>query len=188
MNKIELKLNIGSGYKRIPDYLNIDADSHCFPDISINLDDENLILPFPDNSVTNIIAHHILEHIGTGYFRLLQEIYRICTEGAIIDIRVPHHNHEVFLNDPTHQRPITVEGMRLFSKKFNNHTIETSGSSSTLGIMYDVDYEIVHFDFVYDSFYDTIIKSNTPEQNYKLLRECINTTIETHIILTVLKD
>lgn len=180
------KLNLGSGYKRFTNFINIDGDSHCNPDYIINLEKDNL--PFNDNSVDEIIAHHILEHIGEGYIPLLKEIYRVCIDGAIIDIKVPHHDHETFKNDPTHKRPITVEGFRLFSKAINKHEIENNGTSSTLGIMYDVDFEIISFDFVYDSFYDTIMKTNTLEQNQRLFREALNTTLETHIILRVNKE
>lgn len=181
-----MKINIGSGYKRYPDYINIDSDINCNPDYVVNLELDKL--PFENNTVTHIIAHHVLEHIGEGYFHLLQEIYRVSKHGAIIDIRVPHHNHEVFHNDPTHRRPITVEGMRLFSKKVNKYEIETGGTSSTLGLMFDVDFEIVSFDYVYDPFYHNIIKTNTPEQNERLFREAVNTTLETHIVLTVVKE
>lgn len=183
-----LKLNIGSGYKRIYGYTNLDGDPNCKPDILINLDDENLTLPFEDNSVSAVKAHHILEHIGKGYFRLLQEIYRVCAPGAIIDIAVPHPRHEIFLNDATHVRPITVEGLRLFSKKFNQMEIERGGASSTLGIMFNVDFEIVDYSYVYDSFYDNIIPKLTELETIRLMREALNTTLEILVKLMVVKD
>lgn len=182
-----MKLNIGSGYKRYAGFVNVDSDKHCNPDIHINLDDENLVLPFEDNSVEEIKAYHILEHIGNGYLRLLQELYRVCKPDAILDIKVPHPNHEVYLNDPTHKRPITVEGFRLFSKKMNNLEIERNGTSSTLGIMLDVDFEVIHYNYVYDSFYDTIAPRLTQEQLIRLFREALNTTIEIEMKVMVIK-
>ena len=182
-----MKLNIGSGYKKIPGYVSVDGDKNCSPDVLINLDDKNLILPFEDNSVEEIVAHHILEHIGEGYIRLLQEIYRVCKDGAIIDVKVPHPTHEVYLNDVTHKRPITVEGFRLFSKKFNQLEIERGGSSSTLGIMCDVNFEIVHFNYIYDSFYDNIFPQLSREMLERLMREALNVAIETEIKLQVIK-
>lgn len=44
-----MKLNIGSGYKRIPGYLNVDHDPLVNPDFLQDL--ENLKLNIPDNSV-----------------------------------------------------------------------------------------------------------------------------------------
>lgn len=180
-----MNINIGAGYTRIPGFVNVDSDHHCEPDFIVDLEKDKL--PFEDNSVDRVIAHHILEHIGEGYFHLLQELYRVCKPGALIDIRVPHHFHETFINDPTHRRPITVEGLRLFSQKVNQHEIKTGGRSSTLGIMFGVDFEVVHFDFVYDGFYDEILKTNTRDQNERLLREAVNTVVETHVVLTVVK-
>lgn len=182
-----MKLNIGSGYKRYEGFINIDADPNCNPDYLINLDDKNLILPFPDNTVEVIIAHHILEHIGEGYFRLLQELYRVCKPDAIIDIRVPHPNHEVYLNDPTHKRPITVEGIRLFSKEYNKQEISRGGSSSTLGLMFNVDFEIIAYEYIHDPFYDEIKKKAPQEYLERLFREALNTTLEIHIQVMVKK-
>lgn len=182
------KLNIGAGYKRYDGYINLDGDVNCKPDIIINLDDTNLSLPFEENSVDSVKAHHILEHIGSGYFKLLQEIYRVCKPGAIIDIVVPHPRHEIFLNDATHVRPITVEGFRLFSKKFNQLEIEKGGASSTLGIMFNVDFEIVDYSYVYDPFYGEIIPKLSQMELMRLMREGLNTTLEIKIKLMVIKD
>jgi len=182
-----MKINLGGGYKKAPGYLNVDSDKNCDPDFLVNLDDENLVLPFEDNSVTEVKAHHILEHIGQGYFKLLQEIYRVCKSGTIIDIKVPHPNHEVYLNDPTHKRPITVEGIRLFSKKFNKLEIQRGGASSTLGIMYDVDFEVVDYNFIYDSYYDNILPTLSREMLERLMREALNVTTEIEIKAQVIK-
>jgi ubiquinone/menaquinone biosynthesis C-methylase UbiE len=142
----------------------------------------------PDDSVEIILAHHILEHIGSNYIPLLKELYRVAKHKAIIDIRVPHPNHEIFLNDPTHKRPITVEGLRLFSKQYNLQEIQRGGSSSTLGIMNDIDFEIVHFDYIHDPYYDNIKTTATPEQLERIFRSEINTTLEIHVVLTVIKN
>jgi len=54
--------------------------------------------------------------------------------------------------------------------------------------MFDVDFEIVSYDYVYDPFYHKIMQTNTHEQNERLFREAVNTTLETHIVLTVVKE
>jgi hypothetical protein len=94
----------------------------------------------------------------------------------------------VFYNDPTHKRPITVEGLRMFSKTFNRRDIEIGSATSTLGLMYDVDFEIVRYDYVTDDFYKDIMRTNTPEQNARLFREALNTTIEAHVVWSVIKE
>lgn len=181
-----MKINLGSGYKKYPNFINIDSDPNCKPDHLVNLEIDHL--PFPDNSIDSVIAHHILEHMGDGYFHLLKELYRVCKHGAIIDVRVPHPNHEIFLNDPTHKRPITVDGLRLFSKQFNNLEIQRNGTSSTLGIMHNVDFEIINYEFIHDPYYDELKKTLPHPQLERLFREALNTTLEIHVQLMVVKD
>lgn len=196
----KMKINIGSGFKRFDGFLNVDDDPIVKPDYNVCLDDPALVLPFPDSSVEAVIAHHILEHIGTGFIRLMQELYRVCDHGALIDIRVPHHFHEIFINDPTHKRPITVEGMRLFSKKYMDESIRTMGSSSGMAYKFNVDFEIAKFDYVHDPFYIPMMEDFyrrkqagqvTEQEEFafqRLFREANNTTLETLITLVVIKE
>jgi len=193
-----MKLNLGSGYRRIEGYLNVDDDPLVKPDFLVNLEKDKL--PFEDNSVEAIIAHHVLEHIGEGFIPLMQEIYRVCKHGAIIDIRVPHHFHELFINDPTHKRPITVEGLRLFSKKYMDEHIKNIGSSSGMAYKFNVDFEIVKYGYEYDHFYHEFMKEfgerqakgeTTPQEEWmfvRLFREANNVATETLITLVVIKE
>ena len=64
-----MKINLGSGYKRIDGFLNIDDDPLVEPDFLCNI--ENDRLPLEDNSVDEIRAHHILEHIGECFIPLM---------------------------------------------------------------------------------------------------------------------
>ena len=194
-----IKLNLGSGNKKYSGFINIDDDPNTNPDYLINLDDINIHLPFEDSSVDEIKAHHILEHIGDGYIPLLKEIYRICKNGALIDVLVPHHQHDIFYDDPTHKRPITVSGMYLFSKKFNLQDIERKGSSSTLGLKYDIDFEVIDFSFDYDPFYVPMInnfhqlmsENKLSEQDQlmfqRLMREATNVALQTKIKMIAVK-
>ena len=77
--------------------------------------------------------------------------------------------------------------MRLFSKKFNQLEIERGGASSTLGIMYDVDFELIDYTFVHDSFYDSIKPKLSQEELQRLFREALNVCIEIHIKVQVVK-
>lgn len=196
----KIKLNIGSGFKRFDGYANVDDDPGVKPDYVVCLDDNKLILPFEDNQVTAVIAHHVLEHIGEGFIRLMQELYRICEHGTIIDIRVPHHFHEIFINDPTHKRPITVEGMRLFSKKYMDESIRSMGSSNGMAYKFHVDFEVAWYDYVHDPFYRPMMEDFYKRQSegkvseqesfqfQRLFREANNTTLETLMKLVVVKE
>lgn len=182
-----IKINIGGGHKRYDGFLNLDMDYHTNPDHIVNLEIDTL--PFEDDSVDEVKAHHILEHLGEGFFHLMKELYRVCKDGAIIDIVVPHHRHDIFLADPTHRRPILIEGLRLFSKKYNYDHIEKHGSSSGLGIAFDVDFEIVETGYTIDPYYDEFIMNNqdNPEIIIEKERSSNNFIQETKIKLMVVK-
>lgn len=195
-----LKINLGCGLERIDGYTNIDEDRLVNPDYVINLDDMNIKLPFEDNSVEAIHAHHILEHIGEGFIPLMKELYRVSEHGCILDIEVPHHQHERFYSDPTHKRPITVSGMMMFSKKENKREIEQYNSHSGMGLKYDIDFEVIHFEFEYDNFYKPMLEdffkrkeegNVTPEEDFsiqRLLREATNVAGLTKIKMVAIKE
>ena len=171
----ELKLNIGSGHRRFEGYYNVDNDPLVNPDYIVELDSENVHLPFEDDSVDEFYCHHILEHIR-AIIPLFQEMYRTGKHGAIVDIEVPHHQHDSFYGDLTHVRPISVAAMCALDKEF-----DTLGSSSSTGTKYNVDFKMIHFDFEYDGFYAGMINDykerqqkgmTSPEEDMMITRLC----------------
>lgn len=186
-----MKLHLGSGYKRFEGFLNVDFDPLCEPDYVVDLEGK---WPFEDNSVDEVIAHHVFEHLGDpGFFNFLKELYRVCKPNALVHVAVPHHRHDCFLNDPTHRRPITVEGMRLFSKKHNNYCIETGDGSSRLGLYYDIDFEITNYKFNIDPMYQPLLQNmqsgSQEEKEFQVaLRERNNMIVDVHFTLAAIKE
>lgn len=180
-----MKINIGGGYKRYDGFLNVDMDPLTKPDFIVNLESDTF--PIDDSTVNEVKAYHILEHIGPGFFHLIQELYRICENGAIIDIQVPHHRHEIFFGDASHIRPITVEMMRQFSKNYNEYHIEQFNSSSGFGLRLGVDFEIIDFYFKPDDIWAKRFESMTAEEIEDVSRNFNNVYIETFIKLVVVK-
>jgi SAM-dependent methyltransferase len=184
-----MKLNIGSGDKRFEGFINIDDDPHVNPDYIINLDDVNLVLPFDDNSVEEIKAIHVLEHIGDGFIRLMQELYRVSKDGCIIDIVAPNEYHAVFYGDPTHKRPINVNVFHTLSKSKDGY----------LARKYEVNFVVADHSFNYDSMYIPMIQDfyqrkeegkTTQQEDFafmRLMREANNVAIENVIKLEVVK-
>ena len=186
-----MKINLGSGFKNPTGFLTIDHDQNTNPDYCLDLEKDTL--PFEDNSVEEVMAHHILEHLGDGFFHTLQEIYRVCKNGAIINVVVPHHRHEYFLNDPTHKRPITIDGMALFNKKYNDHCKSINDSASKLGYFYNVDFEIVWVDLIPNPKYIPLYNQSLSDPKMRsildqVLSECNNVIIETHFKMMVIKN
>lgn len=180
-----MKINIGSGYNNPDGFVTVDYDPSCNPDYCVNIEKEPL--PFEDNTVTAVLAHHIFEHLGEGYFHVLQELYRVCEHGAILDIRVPHPRHETFLADPTHRRPITPVGLQLFSKTFNKYCRDANKSSSQLGDYYNVDFDIVEWHYIPDEKYKLKFADWSKEDIEEYINEHNNIVSEYHIRLMVNK-
>jgi hypothetical protein len=180
-----MRLNIGSGGGRFAGFTNVDFDPLTKPDLCFNLE----VAPWPleENSVDQVVAHHILEHLGEGYFTCLKELYRVCVDGALIDIRVPHPRHDHFLNDPTHRRPITVDGMRLFDKKHNDFCREQGNRSSLLGYHFNVNFEVISHEQIPNSFFKEELAGKTPAEIDKMGAQFNNIYLETHITLRVHK-
>lgn len=181
-----MKLNIGSGSKRYPGYLNIDSDANSHPDYCLNIERDRL--PFEDDSVDEVLAHHILEHLGDGFFHCLQELYRVCKHGAVIDVRVPHPRHDVFLIDPTHKRPIYPHTLDMFSKSRNKRDMDAGGCETPLGFIYDIDFSVVKHTFILDGYWQEQFKNFTEEQCEHAARSFNNVIVETHMTLCANKE
>ncbi len=82
----DYQIDLGGG--RVPKG-RVNVDSRGNPDLKLNLDDPGVYLPWASNSVHGIISHHCLEHIGTGFERLMEECHRILMPGEWLRIIVP---------------------------------------------------------------------------------------------------
>lgn len=179
-----MKLNIGAGTTRYDGFINCDHSDLFNPEYVFDLEKDTW--PFENDTVDEVIAHHVLEHMGEGYFHCLKELYRVCKNDALIDIKVPHYKNENQFHDPTHRRPITEVGFLLFSKKHNRESIL---AGSKLGLMYDVDFEIISCEHTLCSWhpgYEYLSKLNQDDLN-RYAFDRVNVFNETHIKLKVVK-
>lgn len=181
-----MKLNIGSGYVRIPGFLNVDHDPLVKPDFLCDL--ENLKLSIEDSTVDEVYAHHILEHIGPGFLPLMKELYRVCKHDAVLDIKFPHHRSEIWFGDPTHVRKLTVDQLKMFSKKENLRHITEYGSSSGFGLFLDVDYEILGYAYKPYPKWEQRFKTMSEAEVNEIVENFNNVFWEVHVGLRVVKD
>ena len=180
-----MKINIGAGNTKFDGFLNCD-NSNVFPQDYI-FDLEKDKFPFEDNSVTHVIAHHILEHLGDGYFHCLKELYRVCKNNAIIYVIVPHYRHDDFFHDPTHKRPITRRSINFFDKdyclKYSQYPF------SKLALIYNVNFRVVAYDEIldkYHSMYDSL-KNSSLDEILEFAKHKVNVITETRMNLQVIK-
>ncbi len=147
-----MKLHLGCGNKLLDGYVNVDISGN--PDVKHDLNVTPW--PFEDNSVDEIKAIHVLEHLGQTpeqFINILKEIYRVCKPDAFIEIIVPHYNHDDFKSAPTHVRCITMATFSLFDKSFNNHCKCEKYSNSTLGLDYDINFKQIYAKYNLDPYW-----------------------------------
>jgi ubiquinone/menaquinone biosynthesis C-methylase UbiE len=133
-----MKINLGCGFNKIPGYVNIDSCPLVKPDEVVDLekrimrckgqrDETGQILPnifevthqildYPSNSVEEVMATHILEHIH-NLIPLMNEIYRVLKPGGTLKIRVPHSLSLEATQDPTHVRFFNQNSWQYFTKE-----------------------------------------------------------------------
>jgi ubiquinone/menaquinone biosynthesis C-methylase UbiE len=181
-----MKINLGSGKKRFEGFKNVDDDPSVDPDFLVNLNTESL--PFQDNSISEVKAHHILEHIGDGFFFFLKELYRVCEHEAIIDVHVPHPRHDYFLGDLTHVRPITIENMRPLSKKWCDSQSYINSSWSGLANVLRVDFEIFEYSYKLDETFEKLYGNLGEEEVNWLARAMNNSISEIHFKMMAIKN
>jgi SAM-dependent methyltransferase len=94
-----IKLDIGCGPNKKSGYIGVDKNN--YPGVDHIIDFMNG-LPFSDNSVDEIRAYDFIEHVSDKSFTL-REFWRVCKEGAIVDIQVPDASvGQGAFRDPTH--------------------------------------------------------------------------------------
>lgn len=61
-------------------------------------------LPFDTSSIKSIVSHHFFEHVGEGFVRLVDEIYRVLEPGGILRAITPLFPSTSAVEDPDHCR------------------------------------------------------------------------------------
>ena len=82
----EVKLNLGSEFRYLEGYINIDCNSQTKPDICCRIEE----LKYDDNSVDEIYAAHILEHLDwKGANKMFQKFHNWLKKEGKLYIVVP---------------------------------------------------------------------------------------------------
>ena len=112
-NYDNVKINLGSSDRTKEGFLNLDILPVKGVDIVCDL---NKSIPLKDNSVTEVYAGHILEHLDDT-IKIMEEIYRVCKNGAVVKIKVPYFKSIGAFKDPTHKRFFTEETFYYFNRE-----------------------------------------------------------------------
>src|SRR6185437_4410293 len=112
--KDNIRVNLGGGREKINGFLNIDIVE--LPSVDIVADITKGI-PLPDNSVVELRATYVLEHIK-DVPAIMEEIYRICKPDARVLIRVPYFKSTAAFKDPTHVSFFTERTFEYFDRDY----------------------------------------------------------------------
>lgn len=172
----------------MPGYVNVDRFGE--PDLVWDL--ECLPWPWQDGSVEEVLLEHVLEHLGqapAAFIAIMQELYRVCRDGARIRIRVPHPRHDSFLADPTHVRPILPATLELFSRRRNLEWQAGGVANTPLALQHGVDFEIEDSSYLLEEPWRSQIAAGTLSQDaaFDLVERQNNVAVEIDITLRVVK-
>jgi len=112
------RLHLGCGRDIKPEWINLDHLAGPGVDVVADLDDcAATRLPFEDNSIDEILASHLIEHLSNP-LPLMQELHRVAKPNAPAVFRVPYGSHDDAYTDPTHVRPYFMGSWGYFSQPF----------------------------------------------------------------------
>lgn len=107
------KVEIGCGKTKTEGYIGVDR----FPLEGVDIvADINEGLPFEENTVDVIFACHSLEHMD-DLQQVMDEIFRICKHGAIVNILAPYYNTNTNIANFFHKINFNEDTMRFFSSE-----------------------------------------------------------------------
>jgi SAM-dependent methyltransferase len=95
------RLNLGCGRKYLSEALNLDFNPETNADVVHDLN--QLPWPLPDNCFREVLAYDVIEHLD-NFIAVMEEIHRVCQDGALVRITVPHFSGPEAYTDPTHRR------------------------------------------------------------------------------------
>ena len=183
-----MKLNLGCGNRKLPKsegWINTDK----WGAVDYTWDLEKTPWPWPSDSAEEVLLSHVLEHLGQApatYLAIMRELWRVCRPHARVRVIVPHPRHDHFLNDPTHVRAITPDGLRLFSQRLNKEWEKAGAANSRLGLEHGINFEVVKVEEHPDPAFADLKKTNWGAFQ-SLSRTAGNVVAEYEIILEVVK-
>jgi hypothetical protein len=185
-----MRINFGCGYRKRDGYHNVDKFPGCAPDEVADL--ECFPWPWPSDSVDEAVMTHVLEHLGAtpeAYFNVFRELYRVCRHDARVHITVPHPRHDTFLGDPTHVRPVTIDGLAMFSRRQCEEWIRDGRANTPVAVMIGVDFEIEATSLVLEPIWRSRLelKKITEAELLLAIRERNNVVVETTAVLRAVK-
>ncbi len=108
------RIDLGCGAAKRDGYTGVDMAA--LPGVDIVRDVERLGLPFSNDTIEAVHAAHFLEHVRDVVF-VMNEIHRVCCDGAEVEIVVPTLLGPWAAGDPTHVRLFNARTFGYFTSE-----------------------------------------------------------------------
>ncbi len=105
-------LHLGSGNKYDPAAVNVDLIVSTKPDVVHDLDVRPW--PLPDDHFREVRAFDVIEHLD-DVVAAMGEIHRVCRDGAVVKITVPHYSCCNAFSDITHRHYFSARSFDYFT-------------------------------------------------------------------------
>ncbi len=93
-----VRVDIGCGTRKPAGFIGVDSYPGLAVDIVADLTKQ---FPFPSESIDQLRGYDIIEHLP-NQIHTMNEIWRVCKAGAIVDLLVPSSDGRGAFQDPTH--------------------------------------------------------------------------------------
>lgn len=110
-----MKLNLGCGRDIRAGYVNVDMVK--LPGVDRAFDFNKFPYPFKDGAFEEVLISHVLEHLDDAV-KAMEEVHRICRNGAIVRVLVPYFNHHNAFEDPQHRHFFTLGSFDYYTENF----------------------------------------------------------------------
>ena len=185
-----MRLNLGCGHKKLAGFVNVDKSPACSPDELVDL--ERLPWPWPADAAEEVMLSHVLAELGAApdlYFGIMKELYRVCRDGTTVTVVTTHPRHDMFLDNPANVRPITVDGLALFSQTFQRQYEARGYPGSPLGDVLGIDFALKGVNFALDEpWLGRLQRGEISEADMRLaVRSNNNVASAITIVMTVVK-
>lgn len=154
------RVNLGCGSVKFNNFTNVDKLEKHSPDQVVDLN--TLPWPWKDNEFGHIFANNILEYLGssrTDLVSIIKEMYRISENGAIWEIRVPHHGSDVVVDDPQITQTVTLGNLQYFNQRVMIDRLKNGLPGSTLAFDENIDVEVCDVQYEYFDNWSSRLKA-----------------------------
>ncbi len=140
-----MKVNLGSGGKKLDEYMNIDINAESNPDLVLDVREG---LPYDDSSIDEVRSHDFIEHIPIGEtVFVVEEIYRVLKPNGVFDFFIPSTDGRGAFEHPDHRSFWNINSWKYFwdddqHRIMNNYNARFIGSLKD--VMTDPDNRIIH--------------------------------------------